>query len=456
MQRERATGACTMRTAIRCIAMAFIGPLVAAGLATPARADDPRRVVFVADGREGEGLVRSLASRLPASYVASDAHGFRAALSRGATLGLAPALKSRDADSQLVARAVAAARSARVDLAVLVVVRRTKRERIAHVWVVNSRNDGPLVDEDVALAPSSDTTVATASTWLAIASTFPAEAEPTNAPPEAAAPANVPAPPTASIDKAARSGAPDESRDALPPAGGDAAPPLFHLGAAVQGGSRHFSYVDRLTPTLRPYDVWLVPMAAIEGELDPFARSGSRWLERLGLAADYARAFGVSSADSAGTHVSATWQTFHVDVRERIPVAATVMLGAHAGYGGIDFTFDGEVDATSHLPSVVYRFVRVGADGQMRLGGFVLGMDASYLAVQSTGAMGALFPRESVGGVEAHVSAMRSLTRSLDATVDLAYTRFFYDYRPEPGDAFVAGGALDQMAYASAGLAYRY
>ena len=444
-----------MRTSLRCIVMAFLGPLAAAALAAPARADDARRVVFVADGREGDALVRVLASRLPASYVVGDSHGFRAALSRGASLGLAPALKSHDADSQLVGRAVAAARSARVDLAVLIVVRRTKRERIAHVWVINPRNDSPLVDEDVALAPSPDTADTTASTWSAIASAFPAEAEPTNAPPEAAAPANAPAP-AAGIDASARSGAPNEIRDAAPRAGGDAAPPLFHLGAAVQGGSRHFSYVDRLTPTLRPYDVWLVPMAAVEGELDPFAHSESRWLERLGLAADYARTFGVSSADSAGTHVSATWQTFHIDVRNRIPVGATVMLGAHAGYGGIDFSFDGEVDATSHLPSVAYRFVRVGADGQMRLSGFVLGLDASYLAVQSAGAMGELFPRESVGGVEAHVSATRSITRSLDVIVDLAYTRFFYDYRPEPGDAFVAGGALDQMAYASAGLAYVY
>jgi hypothetical protein len=435
--------------------MAFFGPLAAAALAAPARADEARRVVFVTDGREGDALARALASRLPVSYVVGDSHGFRAAFSKGGSLGLASALKSHDADSQLVAKAVAAARSARVDLAVLLAVRRTKRERIAHVWVVNPRSDNPLVDEDVAVALSSDTAATAASTWSTIASAFPAEAEQTNPPPESAAPANVPAP-AASIDASAPSGAHDENRDASPRAGSDAAPPLFHLGAAVQGGSRHFSYVDRLTPTLRPYDVWLVPMAAVEGELDPFARSDSLWLERLGLAADYARAFGVSSADSAGTHVSASWQTFHIDVRERVPVGATVLVGVHAGYGGNDFSFDGEVDATSHLPSVAYRFVRVGADGQMRLGGFGLVLDASYLSVQSTGAMGELFPRESVGGVEAHVGATRSVTRSLDVIVDLAYTRFFYDYRPEPGDAFVAGGALDQMAYASAGMAYRY
>ncbi len=444
-----------MRTGIRRFVVAFVGPVAAAAVAAPANADDGRRVVFVAEGPEGDALVRALASRLPVSYVASDAHAFRAALSRGASPALAPALKSRHADSQLIAKAETAARSAHVDVVVLVVVRRAKHEKIAHVWVVDSHDAGPLVDEDVTLPPS-EAADAAASIWSEITSAFPPEAaEPTNALAEPPTPANPP-PPVATLGATDPSGSVNAVPDLAPRAGDAAAPPLFRLGAAVQGGSRHFSYVDRLTATLRPYDLWLAPMAAVDGELDPFARSRSPWLERLGLSADCARAFGVSSADSAGARVSTTWQTFHVDVRERVPVGASVMLGAHAGYGGIDFSFDGEVDATSQLPSVGYRFVRIGADGQARLGGFVLFAEASYLAVQSTGAMGDLFPRESVGGVEAHAGATRSITRSLDATLDLAYTRFFYDFRPQPGDAYVAGGALDQMAYASAGLAYRY
>ena len=126
------------------------------------------------------------------------------------------------------------------------------------------------------------------------------------------------------------------------------------------------------------------------------------------------------------------------------------------GYGGIDFSLDGQVDATSRLPSVAYRFVRVGADARARVAAFLLYADASYLAVQSTGPMGGMFPRESVGGVEAHAGVTRALRPSLEATVELAYTRFFYSFRPQPGDAYVAGGGLDQLVAASAGVAYRY
>ena len=364
------------------------------------------------------------------------------ALSHAGSPSLAPALKSRHADTQLVARARAAAGTAHADVAVLVVVHKTKKARTAHVWVVDPHDEGPLVDEDVTLPPSG-TSDAADSAWSAIASAFPAEAVPPAAtPPPTAEPSA--APPEATADAAPRSPSTEESADVTPHAArGESSPPLFRIGAAFQGGSRHFTYVDRLTATLRPYDLWFAPMAVVQGEIDPFARSGSPWLERLGLAGDYARAFGVSSEDSAGARVSSNWQAFHIDLRERIPIGPSILLGAHAGYGGIDFSFDGKVDSTSHLPGVAYRFVRVGADGQGRIGDFIVYAEASYLAVQSTGAMGDLFPRESVGGVEAHAGVTRPLGRSLDVTLDLAYTRFFYNFRPQPGDADVAGGALE-------------
>jgi hypothetical protein len=36
----------------------------------------------------------------------------------------------------------------------------------------------------------------------------------------------------------------------------------------------------------------------------------------------------------------------------------------------------------------------------------------------------------------------------------MAYARFFYTLNPQPGDSYVAGGALDQMAFGSLGAAY--
>jgi hypothetical protein len=46
--------------------------------------------------------------------------------------------------------------------------------------------------------------------------------------------------------------------------------------------------------------------------------------------------------------------------------------------------------------------------------------------------------------------------RNVELSLEVAYTRFFYTLNPQPGDALVAGGALDQMAFGSLGAAYMF
>jgi hypothetical protein len=227
------------------------------------------------------------------------------------------------------------------------------------------------------------------------------------------------------------------------------------VGAAIEAGSRHFAYVDRLSPTLRPYDLFAAPLAALRVEVSPFGHSGNVGVDGLGLAAEYARAFVLTSADTAGTSVSTTWQTFHADIRERFAFGSAVVAGAHGGFGTIDFSFDNALGSGAELPSVGYRFLRAGFDGQVTLRDFAVYADASYLDVLSTGAMATLFPRATVGGIAASVGLLWPVSRHFDLSFELAYTRFFYSLLPQPGDANVAGGALDEMASASVGFGYR-
>jgi hypothetical protein len=187
----------------------------------------------------------------------------------------------------------------------------------------------------------------------------------------------------------------------------------------------------------------------------PFVRSASAISQGLGLEGEYSRAFAISSADAAGTSVSTSWQALHADVREIVAINPVVLAGAHAGFGAIDFSFDQPPGSAAELPSVAYRFVRAGLDGQAKLRDFSVYAGASYLAVLSTGAIGSLFPHGSTGGLDATAGLVWPVARHLDLSFELAYTRFFYSLHPVPGDANVAGGALDEMARASLGLAYR-
>ncbi len=250
--------------------------------------------------------------------------------------------------------------------------------------------------------------------------------------------------------------APGQEADALPqPEASDRGRSLLRVGVAIEAGSRHFAYVDRLTATLRPYDLFAAPLASLRVEVLPFVRSASALIEGLGLEGEYSRAFAISSADAGGTSVSTTWQNFHADVRELVAIGPVVLAGAHAGFGSIDFSFDEPLGSGAELPSVGYRFVRAGLDGRVTLRDFSIYAGASYLAVLSTGAIGSLFPHGSTGGLDATAGLLWPVARHVELSFELAYTRFFYSLHPVPGDANVAGGALDEMAGASLGLAYR-
>jgi hypothetical protein len=170
----------------------------------------------------------------------------------------------------------------------------------------------------------------------------------------------------------------------------------------------------------------------------------------LGIVGSVMGALAVTSQDSGGARVGTTWQSFDVDLAERIAFGRFWLAQIYGGYGGDDFQFTGAPSDSSGatLPSVSYRFVRVGAEVRWTgLSPVAFTAGGSYLGVLDAGSMSQLFPRASVGG------AYR-LTRSWQASLEGAYTRMFYSFNPVPGDAEVAGGALDEQARVTAGVSY--
>jgi hypothetical protein len=440
---------------VRALLSTLIGAcLYASATGHAAAADAQRSVVVVAEGSDADSLASSFSPRMHGSLTVRDARDFRASLG-GGPAPLAAGLKSRRADGELVARARAAAANVQVDVAILLHVRKARRATVVHVWLVEAAPGGASVDRELTLGPGASPGDEGEAAWNALKDAFTTESPAPAAPVATESSPPPPASATTPPEPADAGRAPEREADGLPqPAASDRGPSLLRFGAAIEAGSRHFAYVDRLTPTLRPYDLFAAPLASVRIEALPLARSASPVLSGFGVAAEYSRAFGVSSADAAGTPVSTTWQAFHADVREMVAIGPAVLAGGHAGFGIVDFTFDGSLGAGAELPSAGYRFARAGLDGRVRLGDFSVYAGASYLVVLSTGAMGSLFPRESTGGVDAVAGLLWPIARHFDLSFALAYTRFFYSFNPQPGDSNVAGGALDEMARASLGLAY--
>jgi hypothetical protein len=103
-----------------------------------------------------------------------------------------------------------------------------------------------------------------------------------------------------------------------PIASPDPSSAMLDIAAAIQAGGRHVSYVDRLTPTLRKYDLFAAPLAAVSGQYYPLGHADAGLLEGLGFWAEYARAFALSSQDQSGTGAQTTWQVWEVGAREQL------------------------------------------------------------------------------------------------------------------------------------------
>ncbi|HEX8792773.1 MAG TPA: hypothetical protein VF765_17630 [Polyangiaceae bacterium] len=416
-------------------------------------------VAVVVEGEHADQVTGWLEDRVIAPDTLREGDAFRTALRAKGAPALHVAEGNNARDAQLVARASAAAREVGVDRAILVDVRPTPHATRVHVWHIDADKSQAVVDTDLTLPPAAS---AVYTTRAVIALAPPAEAAPAEPPrTEATAPATTtPAmPPVASTAPVAPPPDPAPSPEpdragATPPPPGDSS--LFSVRAAIGAGMRHFSYVDRITPSLRPYDLAAAPVAVASGVVYPLAPTRIPFVRDFGITGEYSQAFALASQDSGGNRVGTSWQSFDVGATERIPLPRGLTANVSEGYGGDDFQFtDGLAAGAAALPSVSYRFVRVGVEVRYPfLSVFAAWAGGSYLDVLSSGYTAQLFPRETVGGVEAHLGASWRLAKSWALSLSGAYTRFFYSFNPALGDATVAGGALDEQTRVLAGFAY--
>jgi hypothetical protein len=424
--------------------------------AATAGASSPRSaVVVLVEGPSSDAVAGWIEDHLNEPDTVEEQETFGGALRARGALPLRLAVGSKAWNLRLIACAHAAAGQADVDGAILVDLQKSPSGTRVHVWNVDVRRGGAVMESDISL-PAAASVVEEA---RAILTVIPSPSSSPSPPPPAAVPATSAGPIAIASLPVARPAAADPVRapDAAakaPVARNDDR--FVDLQAALGVGTRHFTYVDRVTPSLRPYDLPAAPLASVAATVYPFALSRTPVLRDLGITGDFAQAFAVSSQDSTGAHVGTTWQTFDVGAIARFPFSRAFGASVSLGYGGNDFKFDQALaGGAAQLPSVAYRFLRAGGDVRVafltRLSAFAGG---SYLDMLSTGYTAALFPRESVGGVEAHLGASCRLARSWEVSLAASYTRVFYSVNPVPGDASVAGGALDQQGRLLAGLSY--
>lgn len=228
---------------------------------------------------------------------------------------------------------------------------------------------------------------------------------------------------------------------------------LFAVSAGLEFGGRLFSYSDGIGDNLRPYEVFGVPALSLSGVVYPATTADVPVLSDLGLTVAYMHAFGLASrTDDDSMRFSTTWNRFSAGLQVRLalsdsPRPATLCLAGALGF--LNFTIEPESDAgaaiADEIATVEYLFLRAGLAGSIPLGDvFAMHPSLAYVGPLAGGELYDRFRDASVAGVDLGLLLGLSLGAGFELRTGVRYTRFFSAFAPEPGDRFVAGGAIDQ------------
>ncbi|UQA55526.1 hypothetical protein [Polyangium aurulentum] len=248
--------------------------------------------------------------------------------------------------------------------------------------------------------------------------------------------------------------APDTKSPAAPH---DAGTALFIVGAEYEVGGRRVGYTDLVIENLRTYDVMGAPVLALSAEVYPAARSKLPVLRDIGVVLGYAGAVGLDASLPDGTTMGTSWHRAEAALRGRLrigdkPSAPLVMVSA--GYAFASFVFKAPDSFAAQVPSVTYHSLRFGADGRVPLGPVALRAGAGYRLPLSAGALLERFRDGSAGGIDLMLGVAVPIAKGFEARAGAEYTRYFYSFFPNPGDPYIAGGALDEYVGIKIGAAY--
>ena len=233
--------------------------------------------------------------------------------------------------------------------------------------------------------------------------------------------------------------------------------PLVDVAAGVGGVSRHLSYHQDVFGRFAPYDLTIAPSLLVRAELYPLAATDLTVLRDLGLVASGEFVLGLSSQGADGRARDTSFWSADAGLRYRV-VYGDGELGLSARWMLQRFVVGGGSAGDAALvPAISYQSLRPGVDLQHRLNararlllgfGWLFVFDAGELTER-------YFPRATIHAADATVGAAFAVTGALELRVVLGARRYFYDMRVEPGDVYLAGGAVDHVFTGSLTAAWR-
>ncbi|MEO7094381.1 MAG: hypothetical protein ABI175_14085 [Polyangiales bacterium] len=440
---------------------------IAAGLKTSAAPASvvattaPKKLAIVGDGKSAASIVEGARKVVPAGWEARPASELKLA---GSTTALWKALGSPKLRKQALKNVRDALAKSDLDAALLVTVTTTKKSRLVQVLLVVRGEDDVALEEMLTLPAKAGKEDEGALRGVIVAPLEQRAPKPPSPVAEVApeGEATTSGPPATTV---AGDGGKDGSDGATTSAAGTEAPgrePMLIVGAAGELATRRFTYDGATIGGLRPYNLPNVAAIGVAVELYPLRDSASI-VSGLGIAADFHSSIGLRST-SVGSNEQSTgsWTRFDGMLRWWLPLSASrvTALGLSAGYGQERFSFS---PPTPDLPSVAYRYARAGVELRARLGkgdparGAAVFVGGSYLLVFSGGDVSSHFRRVQTWGLEMTGGLAVYLSAAIELRLAVDYRRFSMRFGgAQPGDPYIAAGALDEMARTLVELRVRY
>jgi hypothetical protein len=217
------------------------------------------------------------------------------------------------------------------------------------------------------------------------------------------------------------------------------------------GADRQFSYHDGLSKNLRSYSLAFAPGGAAWIDLYPFSGIDPA-LRDLGITFDMRGTFAKSEAAGGSGTIGTVGLRYDAGLRYRLrfgPPLHPFLLGLSTAFAREQFAFSPEGPG---YPAAAYSCLRLQADGRVPIGANGLTLSVAYLPVFSADGFVSSFRDASEEAVEISAGFAVHIARGWEVDVRGIYTRFFMSFNPSPGDAYVAGGALDQFFHGEVGV----
>lgn len=222
-------------------------------------------------------------------------------------------------------------------------------------------------------------------------------------------------------------------------------PVALRAGAGLRMFSRRLFFVDNIFAQLSKYRLGLGPAIALDAEWFPGAHFTRGWGANFGIATSFDMAVGISSVAADGTRYGTSALRFRLGALARIPVGP-MELRPTFGLGLQTFAIAAGASGTAKptVPDVRYTNLRIGLGTRTKvIGPLSVLAGFAYDAPLAVGEIRtAYFPRLSVGGLDAHLGAAVGFG-PVEVKLLGDYNRYWYSLKPEVGDKYVAGGALD-------------